>query len=310
MIINIPEIRKTSISEVMNWLKFNKKEISDVEMIFNNLSINLHNNNSLILPQNLEGFIWNGSKSFLFQLFNDIENIQLKNSLYKEGEVFLDALFYMLKKRKFFGNISNLNRENKISDLIIASQCGLSIPDTLVTQNKMFLKDFFNKHIGEIITKSLGGSIRFETSNEILWGKGTTKVTRADIDETSDYFLLSLFQENIEKEYEIRSFLFKKKFFSMAIFSQKDNKTSLDFRNYNHSFPNRMVPFKLPDKIEKKLLKFAEMTDLDTGSFDLIVTKKEKEFIFLEVNPYGQFGWLSKNCNYYLEKQIAEYFEN
>ena len=243
-------------------------------------------------------------------MLKGIENIQLKNSLYKEGEVFLDALFYILNKRKFFGNFINTTRENKIINLIIASKCGISIPDTLVTKNKRELEVFFNKQAGEIITKSLGGGIRFETEDEILWGKGTTLVSQADIDETSENFLPSLFQENIEKEYEIRSFLFKKKFFSMAIFSQRDDTTTIDFRNYNHSFPNRMVPFKLPDKIEKKLLKFAEMTDLDTGSFDLIVTKKEKEFIFLEVNPYGQFGWLSKNCNYYLEKQIAEYFEN
>ena len=105
-------------------------------------------------------------------------------------------------------------------------------------------------------------------------------------------------------------FYLKRNSFQWLFFLSVMIKTTIDFRNYNHSFPNRMVPFKLPDKIEKKLLKFAEMTDLDTGSFDLIVTKKEKEFIFLEVNPYGQFGWLSKNCNYYLEKQIAEYFEN
>lgn len=96
----------------------------------------------------------------------------------------------------------------------------------------------------------------------------------------------------------------------MAIFSQNDNKTSVDFRNYNLKKPNRVVPYKLPSYIENKLLKFAKSADLDTGSFDLIVTKKEKEYVFLEVNPYGQFGWLSKNCNYYLEKLIAEYFEN
>ena len=30
-----------------------------------------------------------------------------------------------------------------------------------------------------------------------------------------------------------------------------------------------------------------------------------QEFVFLEVNPVGQFGWVSKNCNYYLEKKIA-----
>ena len=161
-------------------------------MIFNNLSLNISNKGAFFLPENVEGFIWNGEKSFLYQLLKGIENIQLKNSLYKEGEVFLDALFYILNKRKFFGNFINTTRENKIINLIIASKCGISIPDTLVTKNKRELEVFFNKQAGEIITKSLGGGIRFETEDEILWGKGTTLVSQADIDETSENFLISI----------------------------------------------------------------------------------------------------------------------
>ena len=46
--------------------------------------------------------------------------------------------------------------------------------------------------------------------------------------------------------------------------------------------------------------------NLNTGSIDMIVTK-ENEYIFLEVNPVGQFGMVSQPCNYYLEKKITEY---
>jgi hypothetical protein len=37
---------------------------------------------------------------------------------------------------------------------------------------------------------------------------------------------------------------------------------------------------------------------------DLIYTP-DGEYVFLEVNPMGQFHWLSENCNYYLEEFIA-----
>jgi D-alanine-D-alanine ligase-like ATP-grasp enzyme len=43
---------------------------------------------------------------------------------------------------------------------------------------------------------------------------------------------------------------------------------------------------------------------LNTGSIDMIYTNDSK-FIFLEVNPVGQFGMVSKPCNYNLEKKIA-----
>lgn len=44
--------------------------------------------------------------------------------------------------------------------------------------------------------------------------------------------------------------------------------------------------------------------DMNCGSIDMIYSP-EGEYIFLEVNPVGQFQWLSKSCNYDIERQIA-----
>jgi hypothetical protein len=38
----------------------------------------------------------------------------------------------------------------------------------------------------------------------------------------------------------------------------------------------------------------------------MIVTP-EKKYVFLEVNPIGQFNQVSIPCNYFLEKKIADY---
>jgi hypothetical protein len=40
------------------------------------------------------------------------------------------------------------------------------------------------------------------------------------------------------------------------------------------------------------------------GSIDLIFN--ENGFYFLENNPQGQYEWLSENCNYYVDRYIAE----
>jgi hypothetical protein len=37
---------------------------------------------------------------------------------------------------------------------------------------------------------------------------------------------------------------------------------------------------------------------------------KKGEYVFLEVNPIGQFGMVSAPCNYNLEKKIAQYLIN
>src|SRR5690606_29202165 len=122
----------------------------------------------------------------------------------------------------------------------------------------------------------------------------------------SDEFALTLFQERVSKKYEIRIFFFNQKLYCMAILSQSDKSTSIDYRNYNRSLPNRNIPIKIPDEVRKKVIEFIKASELRTGSIDIIVDENN-QYVFLEVNPQGQFDWVSQNCNYYIEKDIAEY---
>lgn len=45
---------------------------------------------------------------------------------------------------------------------------------------------------------------------------------------------------------------------------------------------------------------------LDTGSLDFVYSS-DKKFYFLEVNPVGQFGMVSRPCNYNLELKVAQF---
>ena len=91
----------------------------------------------------------------------------------------------------------------------------------------------------------------------------------------------------------------------MAILSQKDGQTKIDFRKYNNSKPNRVMPYKMPNEIETKIIKLMQILDLNTGSLDFIYSDKN-EFVFLEINPIGQYANVSYHGNYYLDKIIAE----
>mgnify|MGYP000874440113 CR=1 FL=1 len=92
----------------------------------------------------------------------------------------------------------------------------------------------------------------------------------------------------------------------MAIFSQNNPKTQIDFRNYDYDKPNRLNPFKIPIEISNKIIKLMKKLKIICGSIDMIYTPKG-EYVFLEVNPIGQFQWLSQNCNYYIEREIANH---
>jgi len=94
-------------------------------------------------------------------------------------------------------------------------------------------------------------------------------------------------------------------FYPMAIFSQNDEKTKVDFRNYNLQRPNRKTPYELEKSIENKLYALVKEMGLTSGSLDLIRTIDDR-YVFLEVNPIGQFGMTSTPCNYFLEEKIAK----
>jgi len=192
---------------------------------------------------------------------------------------------------------------NKISVLNKAQELGLSIPPTILTSNKHLLMEFKQKHI-EIITKPLYEVMKLEDKNNNKYMNRTSLVDNNCINNLDDSFFPSLFQKNIEKSFEVRTVFLEGKCYSMAIFSQTNEKTKIDFRHYNTESPNRVTAFNLPKEMEIKIQKLMENLYLNFGSLDFIVDKNYN-FYFLEINPVGQFGMTSTPNNYQIEKEVA-----
>jgi ATP-GRASP peptide maturase of grasp-with-spasm system len=184
-----------------------------------------------------------------------------------------------------------------------ARKVGLKTPNSEISSEKDELFNFFNKHDKDCISKGIQDILSFTVKNK-GYNYATSKINEVDIDEMDESFFPSLLQQNIPKKYELRIFYLRNKFYSMAIFSQNDAQTKIDFRNYNWEKPNRNVPYILPKEIEQKLELFMQSMQLDCGSIDMIVTTKD-EYVFLEVNPKGQYGMVSLPCNYHLDKMIV-----
>ena len=183
-----------------------------------------------------------------------------------------------------------------------AKEVGLDTPKTYFTNNKSIV---LNKCAqGSFISKTMAEPFFFTRGNYYF-----TMLTK-DLEDTElvqmpDHFFPSLVQEKIEKKFEIRTFFLGHEYYSMAIFSQNDPQTTLDFRDYNMERPNRYIPYKLPKEIEYRLDKLMNSIDLNCGSIDLIKDQFDR-YVFLEVNPNGQFGMVEGPCNYQLYKKVAE----
>jgi ATP-GRASP peptide maturase of grasp-with-spasm system len=225
----------------------------------------------------------------------------LKSYLKSETKAIKEFLDDVILRKKYIGSREELNR-NKLIQLRVATEVGLMIPKTIITNNAATATKKFKKY-KSIITKGINESVAFATINQSFFS-ATNMVKKKDMLDGESFFP-SLFQENITKKFELRIFFFNTYFYAMAIFSQLDKKTKVDFRNYNWDRPNRMVPFNLPLSVLLKIKLLVNKLRLTTGSVDMVYTNKN-EYCFLEVNPVGQFGMVSKPCNYYIEKTIAK----
>lgn len=204
-----------------------------------------------------------------------------------------------LAEKKWLANYKTV-KPDKFMVLNKAHSLGLKVPISIIANHK---KALFDMPV-DIIAKSLTDISFIETKNKDILSMYTfpLKPLRKLIPGS---FLPTLVQEEIKKEFEIRTFYIDGHFFSMAIFSQNDPQTKTDFRKYNYEHPNRYVPYVLDKSIEQKLTVLLQYLDINTGSLDLIFTP-EGESVLLEINPCGQFGMMSKPCNYPLEEVVAD----
>jgi ATP-GRASP peptide maturase of grasp-with-spasm system len=235
--------------------------------------------------------------------FDKINTAEIDYHIHSEYRTCCDHLFYLLKEKKWLSKPQS-TKINKLNVLSIAKKLGISIPNSCLTTSKEELLEFFYTNNNEIITKPLANSpdIRLGEEGLTLY---TSVFTNENIENLSNVFFPSFFQAKVNKKYEIRSFYLDGNFYSMAIFSQANIKTQVDFRHYDHVNPNQISSYQLPKWLEEKLKLLMQELDLDTGSIDLI-RDINGEYVFLEVNPTGQYDMVSYPCNYYLDKKVAE----
>jgi ATP-GRASP peptide maturase of grasp-with-spasm system len=226
------------------------------------------------------------------------------NHLFKELQGVSKFLFSALSSAKWLSE-PKIAAPNKLQVLKMAIEVGLDVPDTLITTNVNQLQGFIEKH-GAVITKPIGDMLLCSFDDR-EYGTYTSVIDNEFITEHARHAAFpSLYQEKLDKKYEIRTFYLKGECYSMAMFSQQKAATQSDFRMYCYEDPNREVPYQLPPSVEAAIRELMGHLCLDTGSIDIVRTT-DGRYVFLEVNPVGQFGMVSVPCNYHLERKVAKY---
>lgn len=323
MILIISESSDYSTHEVCKWLDFYNKKyfilnelsvITDVDFAItkNQQKFKITINESESYDLNEVNAIWQRRSLITFyKKFHEFELIKnesfnkiIKNFYTNELDALKQFIYKYLNDNCYtLGNFLNV-KNYKLNNLIFALEVGLEIPETAIVSDKDNIQNIAKLNNNNLIIKPIkDGIFEFnpDTSEAIRMYTNTidnTKIKKLEVN------FPTLFQNNIEKSIEIRVFYLEGKCYSIAIYSQEKNKTRIDYRKYDLSNPNYFMPYKLPPEINAKIIKLMKKVNLNIGSIDLILSSENK-FYFLEVNPVGQYDFVSKTGNYQIDKKIA-----
>ncbi|MBE0564917.1 MAG: hypothetical protein IH621_03100 [Krumholzibacteria bacterium] len=184
----------------------------------------------------------------------------------------------------------------------LAARFGFNIPDTLVTTSVTLARAFYEDHNRDVIFK-------LQRSQWIDYPTGRHAVYSQPLNEEDlvlDHLWKSapcLVQERIPKAFEVRATVVGDQVFACAIHSQDYPDTRHDYRRYNFDEVSHRA-IALPEEVEATCTRFVRSLGLYFASIDFAVTPTGK-FVFLDLNPNGQWLWTEKLAGLPISRAIA-----
>lgn len=188
--------------------------------------------------------------------------------------------------------------QRKIRQLQVARGVGLSVPETLITNDPALAAGFVDAHPeGEVIRKAFRNIPEVPRSTAVV-----TDEDRAHIDDVR--YAPVIFQEFVPADMDLRVIVVEDEIFAAAIFSEPEYRT--DYRLGVGSA--KFVPYQLPDDVADRLLALHQRLGLAYGASDFRVTPSG-EHVFLEVNPGGEYLFASDRTGQPVPQAIAASLE-
>lgn len=183
--------------------------------------------------------------------------------------------------------------ENKVTQLLYAIQKGMLIPMSYIGNDNNETASF--SKLDAIIKPITTGRIRINKGVEIFQTNFFNYRAERDISLTPVYV-----QKYIKKAYEVRLTYINGFFFTVRIDAENRLDWRADYENIKYSI------IECPKFIQRMCINMLNEFRLNFGAFDFIVDERGK-WIFLEVNPNGQWLWLEKILDLSISYRIVDY---
>jgi hypothetical protein len=295
----IPFLRLNT-EDYLKKLKINfdiSSENEEIEIIYENTDINLND---------ITGIYFR--RPILPDLDENINDEDLKFAE-REIETTLSGAWKLIDDKLWLNNPKYLYlSNNKIEQLKIAKNLGFLIPDTIITTDIKKIRNFFKKH-KSIVGKAVKHGF-YSSKNKVKIAL-TQELDNSFIDNLTSYAKIPMiYQEKLEKKFDIRITVVGNDVFPVALYSQEHKVSKIDWRAWDllENFDLEHKKIKLPKDIHNKCIQITKHFNLNFSAIDMVLTKDNK-YVFLELNPNGQWAWIEKKVGYPIRDSIINFFK-
>ena len=218
-------------------------------------------------------------KEYQYMIAKDM--ISVVNGLVDDFEGKVLSKPYLLRKT-----------ENKTFQFLYAKANNIAVPESYIGNSNNMAIEFLNDK--SIIKPLTTGKVVLESRTEIYQTNYIKEISE-NIALTPVYI-----QKYVNKKYEVRMTYIDGTFFTIRI----DSEDKLDWRKNYAGLKYSII--ECPEDIANICVKMLKDFKLKYGAFDFIVDENE-QWIFLEVNPNGQWQWLEEKIGIPISKKIVDY---
>lgn len=192
--------------------------------------------------------------------------------------------------------------ENKQRQLRLAARAGLRVPRTLVTNDPAAARQFFEETEGQTVAKLLRPlAVSMDADRPFVY---TTLVREEDLAAAEKLrHSPMVFQELIPKAFELRVACVSGEVFAGALDASGTSRGHTDWRRATPE-ECHWQKIELPTGIPSSLRLLMSELRLVFAAVDLICTPSG-EYVFLEVNPGGEWGMLERDLRLPISEAIA-----
>lgn len=194
----------------------------------------------------------------------------------------------------------------KPRQLHVARRCGLTVPDSQVTNKPDGVRDFARGVGGALAGKTLAAALLVESGR--LQTAYTRRIKPVELDDLAGVdTTLHFFQPFLSpKAFEARVTVVGDRVFGAAIHASS-GAARVDWRSDYDNLDYSVVD--PPESVVAGMFAFMRCFGLSFGAFDFAVTPDQK-WIMFECNPCGAYGWLEEALDLPVTSALADLLAN